>query len=72
MKMKRIGWKISFIAWAEVTVIIQLETTVAGFISINNPDWTVSFASVICIILGLILLPLCVGVLAYLGHNAFK
>ena len=71
MKMKRIGWKIGFAVWGIITVIVQLITTVTGFIYINSSDFAESFAGVICLIIGLFLLPLFVWILVYLGHKAF-
>ena len=70
--MERIGWKMGFVIWGIITVFVQLMTTVEGFIYINNPDFVTAFGAVICLILGLFLLPLFVWVLVYLGHKAFK
>ena len=71
MKMEKIGWKIGFAAWGIITVIVQLMTTVQGFIFVNSSDFIESFGGVICIIIGLFLLPLFAWVLVYLGHKAF-
>jgi len=71
IKIERIGWKMGFCVWALITLVEQIETTVAGIIHFNDPTFSGGTAAMICLILGLITLPMFVIPLILLARKAF-